>query len=326
MFKRKTNSQLLRSHEEASQTTFMVTGVRALRKRSGSAQIMFATIVVAVMVMMAMTLAGCSGDEGIAPKSSTNEYSWDELSQISQEIGKAADENAAIEVAKKYNLTTEDGKLDGTQTKDVTLSDDTQTSVQIAGFYHDDKSDGSGKAGITFIFTDAIAAGRDMNSTPTNVGGWERSQMRSWLSSDGMKMLPEDLQSAIVAVDKLTNNVGETTSTSSVTKTSDKLWLYAPIELCGEVDWYDGSYSPCNDVLNAEGTQYQLYLDAGITNVYGPQNVILEKTYDGSSSGWWGRSPDPYSSDYFYFVSSDGNPYFIVVDYGSNGVVPGFCL
>ena len=88
-------------------------------------------------------------------KSAVEAYTWDELSQISAEIGAAGDEAAAIEVAKKYNLCTPEGKLDGTQVKSVTLADGTQTTVQIVGFAHDDKTSG-GKAGITFIFGDCV--------------------------------------------------------------------------------------------------------------------------------------------------------------------------
>ena len=109
----------------------------------------------------------------VVVKSAVEAYTWDELSQISVEIGSAGDEAAAIEVAKKYNLCTPEGKLDGTQVKSVTLADGTQTTVQIVGFAHDDKTAG-GKAGITFIFGDCVGEA-PMNSTDTNAGGWEAS-------------------------------------------------------------------------------------------------------------------------------------------------------
>lgn len=59
--------------------------------------------------------AGDQGGEAATVKSAVEAYTWDELSQISAEIGAAGDEAAAIEVAKKYNLCTPEGKLDGTQ-------------------------------------------------------------------------------------------------------------------------------------------------------------------------------------------------------------------
>ena len=172
-------------------------------KRRGPIAIVAAIVAIVVVAVIGVNVLG-----GVPVKDSTEAYTWDELSRISDEIGKASDESAAVEIAKKYNLTTKDGKLDGTQTKSVTLTDGTRTAVQIAGFAHDEKTDG-GKAGITFIFKDCIGE-HDMNSSNTNAGGWERSQMRSYLSSEGLNLLPADLKENVVEVSKLTNNVCET--------------------------------------------------------------------------------------------------------------------
>ena len=262
-------------------------------------------------------------------KQSVDAYSWDELSEIAAVISEAGSEDAAIDIAKRQNLTTADGKLDGTQTKSIVLSDGTDVAVQITGFYHDDKTSG-GKAGITFIFKDAIAY-RDMNpydmnsvdmpSSGTNSGGWKDSQMRSWLASDGMNMLPDDLKSVLVEVEKKTNNVGETESASSVTITADKLWLYSLTELCGNVD-YLPTDSVSNDILNAEGTEYKLYRDMNVKG--NKNNAILTKELDGDTCTWWERSPVPFNSYGFFAVSSspsnhDGSRY-------SKGVAPGFCI
>ena len=136
---------------------------------------------------------GAQGDSqdagGAAVKSAVEAYTWDELSQISAEIGGAGDEAAAIEVAKRYNLCTPEGKLDGTQVKSVTLADGTQTTVQIVGFAHDDKTSG-GKAGITFIFGDCVGQ-EPMNEEGTNEGGWEASPMRTYLNGTWRAQLPD---------------------------------------------------------------------------------------------------------------------------------------
>lgn len=268
---------------------------------------------------------GQSGDAaaaGASVKSAVEAYTWDELAQISGEISQASDEAGAIEIAKKYNLCTADGRLDGTQVKSVTLADGTQTTVQIVGFAHDDKTAG-GKAGITFIFGDAIGES-SMNPESTNAGGWEDSELRGLLNSEGVKLLPEDLMKHVVAVDKLTNNVGETQSVSSVTVTSDKLWLFSATELCGLIDWYGSDYAACNDVLNAEGSEYKLYRDMAVDSYN--SNAILVKNFDGEPRNWWGRSPRPDASGSFQHVYSDGDPYYYVGANLSYGVVPGFCI
>lgn len=264
--------------------------------------------------------AGDQGGEAATVKSAVEAYTWDELAQISDEIGAAGDEAAAIEVAKKYNLCTPEGKLDGTQVKLVTLTNNMTVPVQIVGFAHDDKTAG-GKAGITFMFGDAIAEA-PMNQTDTNAGGWEASQMRAYLNGDGMALLPEDLKKVVAPVDKLTNNVGETQDVSAVTTTSDSLWLLSAAELCGSIDWYsDPSY---NAVLNAEGFEYQLFRDTAVDS--SNANDILVKNYQNSPFSWWERSPDPSFSDNFQGVGSVGYPdYYDGASY-SYGVVPGFCL
>lgn len=267
---------------------------------------------------------GSQAAASVTVKSAVEAYTWDELSQISAEIGAAGDEAAAVEVAKRYNLCTPEGKLDGTQVKSVTLADGTQTTVQIVGFAHDDKTAG-GKAGITFIFGDCVG-GAPMNGESTNAGGWEASQMRAYLNGDWRVQLPEDLNAVIVPVDKLTNNVGETQEASSVTTTSDSLWLLSFAELAGPIpaaELWGGGYEWAADIFNAEGTRYKLFNDTDV--IWNDANSVLVKNFQGSPCGWWERSPYPNYSVGFQDVNSDGNPHYGDGAGYSYGVVPGFC-
>ena len=266
------------------------------------------------------TSAGDQGGEAATVKSAVEAYTWDELSQISDEIGAAGDEAAAIEVAKKYNLCTPEGKLDGTQVKLVTLTNNMTVPVQIVGFAHDDKTAG-GKAGITFIFGECIGE-MPMNAEMTNAGGWEVSQMRAYLNGDGMALLPEDLKKVVAPVDKLTNNAGETQDVSAVTTTSDSLWLPSFAELVG---WLPDDASSDAPVFNAEGSQYKLYRDTNVVSE-NIENPILVKNYQNSPDFWWGRSPRPSYSGGFQDVGSDGDPNYYGDAGHSRGVVPGFCL
>lgn len=303
------------------------TGYAAAKKRPPVVPLVVAVVAVIVVAAAIATGGfGLFGGSGVSPKGSVEEYTWAELSAISDEIGKASDENAAVEIAKKYHLVNDDGTLDGSQRKSVTLADGTQTSVQIAGFAHDAKT-GGGKAGITFIFTDAIAK-RRMNPSDANAGGWEASEMRSWLALEGKALLPQDLQAELVAVDKMTNNVGETGDASSVTATSDELWLFSYAELAGtptaEGGWSSSFVSEYGGVMGAEGSQYKLFRDKRV-NQYS-SNDFLVRYYEGESCSWWERSPLPNFSDFFLLVNSDGDPSdTLLADY-SYAVVPGFCI
>lgn len=268
---------------------------------------------------------GSQDADGAAVKSAVEAYTWDELSQISAEIGAAGDEAAAIEVAKRYNLCTPEGKLDGTQVKSVTLADGTQTTVQIAGFAHDDKTSG-GKAGITFIFGDCVDD-MPMNGESTNAGGWEASQMRAYLNGEWRAELPEDLNAVVVPVNKLANNVGNTMGASCVTATSDSVWLFSYAELAGPIpaaELWGGGYEWAADIFNAEGTRYKLFNDTGV--IWNVGNPILVKNFQGSPIYWWERSPLPDNSVGFQGVYSGGGPTYGDIAGISYGVVPGFCI
>ena len=281
-------------------------------------------------------------------KSCLNDYSWEEIAQISKLISKKGDQNGAIGIAKKYHLCTADGKLDGTQTKDVTLSDGTQTKVMIMGFNHDDKSDGSGKAGITFIFADDIAKKNmferaDLDNLFQKIQddgsaniSWENASLRSWLSDSFSNELPSDLREQIVSVDKADavmpwvsftidsyygggigaelNDDPDLTTTSTTITTSDKLWVPSFVELAPLSDYLMSNWT----YLLQEGSQYQLFNDAGVTA--DTPNRILG-TYDSQDGGgWWLRSWSDYG-DCFGGKEADDmlNPCFRCTDSNGDG-------
>lgn len=303
-------------------------------------------IAIAMITIALFSLSGCGGASAgssssgspssntpePAPVKTVDDYTWEELSEISAEISNETTEEGAIEIAKKYNLVNSDGKLDGTQTKTVQLTAGVSATVQIAGFLHDDKT-GGGKAGITFIFQDVIAE-HDMNPSlvqgpsysdqQLNSGGWKESSMRSWLSATVIPKLPQDLADRIVAVDKKTNNTGLAHATSaSVTTTSDQLWLFSVKELFGDVDVYDDA---ATQTINCEGSQYKLFRDCDVIRTDEIRSFsILSKIFKGSPSEWWTRSPMPDDSMEFEGISEAGG--LIHSDACAiYGVVPGFCI
>ena len=272
-----------------------------------------AVIAVAVFVLI---------PKGPEVRDCLNDYSWDEISQISQLISKKGDQNGAIEVAKKYHLCTSDGKLDGTQTKDVTLSGGTQAKVMIMGFNHDDKSDGSGKAGITFIFTDEVAKQNmceksDMDSLFQKIQdngsatlSWEDTSLHAWLTDSFTSQLPSELSDKIVAVNKTDAVMPLTTFTArsysggnveeipsaeidydsnpKAVTSSDKLWLPSYVEIASpdDTDELEDIGFPSHPLQ--EGSQYQLFRDAGVKEV--EPNKILGTYSSEEGGGWWLRT------------------------------------
>lgn len=246
------------------------------------------------------------------------DYSWPELSRIAEEISAQDDEESALQVAEQFNICDSSGAIID-QTKDVELSDGTVLPMRVAGIYHDDKTDGTGKAGLTFICSNA-ALRRVMDDSGYE-DGWEGTQMRAWLNSTILSEFPEDLQSKVISVNKITNNVGVASDPSVVSATSDRLWLPSLAELCGS---FDGWHVSWKTVLAAEGTQYQWFSEQG-AHSYGSNTALQMKTADGDSTSWWTRSVSP--TGYAYrSIDEDGNPVGYNTLPEELGVVVGFCL
>lgn len=174
--------------------------------------------------------------------------------------------------------------------------------IDIIGKNHDDYSDGSGKAPLTFQLHDCYGETKNMNSSNTNSGGWTSCAMRSTHLPAILSQMPTEVQSGIREVNKLTS-AGSKSAT--INTTADKLFLLSEIEIFGSV-----SYSK-----SGEGTQYDYY-KAGNSKV---------KKFNGSARYWRERSPIGGNSASFCLVYRSGN-----AGYGdasaASGVAFGFCF
>ena len=174
--------------------------------------------------------------------------------------------------------------------------------IDIIGFDHDEYTDGSGKAPITFQMHDCYGTKYAMNAGNTTVGGWTSCAMRSTHLPAILALMPTEVQNGIREVNKLTSAGSQS---ATINTTADKLFLLSEIEIFGSV-----SYSK-----SGEGTQYDYY-KAGNSKV---------KKYNGSADYWWERSPYGGNSTRFCTVYGSGG-----ADYGtaSNafGVAFGFCF
>ena len=284
-----------------------------------------------VVEPVAETVVEPEAEPALLPKP-VADYTWDELSQIAGLIEAAGSVEEGRGVAQEFGLLDADGSVT-TQTLLLELPNGVVCDVHIVGILHDERSDGTGRAGITFM-TGPIDV-RAMNPDQVEEGGWEASELRAWLDSEGMQMLPQDLAGAIVPVRKATNNVGITNSADSVTVTDDRLWLFSAREVCGEIGWFrdefGGRFSYLDSVLNAEGEQYEGLEQLGVRHDTDP-NHVLALTLAGQRCPWWYRSPYPLNANdasdpgVFYQVMASGFPSSVGQANVAAGVVVGFCL
>lgn len=176
--------------------------------------------------------------------------------------------------------------------------------IDIIGKNHDDYSDGSGKAPLTFQMHDCYADTEQMNSSNTNVGGWGSCDMRLTHLPAILALMPTAVQSGIREVNKLTSEGNR--GTNIITK-QDKLFLLSEIEIFGSV----------KQSKSGEGTQYDYY-KAGNSKI---------KKYNGRASSWRERSPMGSNSLYFCIVGSDGNASYTTANAKTNmGVAFAFCF
>lgn len=266
-------------------------------------------------------------------KPSLDDYSWEELAQISREIQSAPSHEKALEIAAAYHLVNSKNSLLSEDTKSFKLSDGTKAQVQIVGFRADTLSDSNVPAGITFMFRTPVAA-RTMNDDVAT-GGWEQSSLRAWLAEDGLALLPNSLRKQIHSARKLTNNTGATKDAGSITPTDDKLWLPSMSELCGyqasETFSKDSEY--LSDLYSEEGNQYQLYQEQEISGL--TKNSAIVRTANGKKIYYWERTPSADCSEgseatFFNRVGKDGDAFSWATPGNAprqiTYVLPGFCI
>lgn len=181
--------------------------------------------------------------------------------------------------------------------KTIELYTGEKVNVSICGFNHDVKEDGT-KSNVTLVFDFPIDGEFQMNKEWSNIGGWNDSYMNNVLMPRFFRLLPKELQDAIVLVKKKTSIGGDK---QKIKTTLNNLFLLSEIEANGTID-----YS-----MKGEGKQYELFKKD-------PEKVGCGKWY-------WLRSPYSGNDAYFCCVTYSGyvGNYFAS---STNYVRLAFCL
>lgn len=266
-------------------------------------------------------------------RGSLDDYTWDQLQEISLKIKAAETRSEAREIAKRYHLLDADGHIPYPCTKRVTLTNGLEVGAQLVGIRHDELLDGTGKAGLTFMF-DAGIAERNAAAEPPSAG-WVDCELREWPNGDGLKLLPNELRALIKGVKKVSNNVGAANSASCLSELPATLWLPAMVELCGTQppDSFTEGYHYLADIYNGEGKEYQLFRELKVSPY--STNETMVRQWKGKDTCWWERTVSPDSSEtegtlYLNRVGHDGDVFTYATPAEKPNkrtcVIPGFCI
>ena len=177
----------------------------------------------------------------------------------------------------------------------------TSFSIEILDFFHDNLVTG-GKSPYSFGMVDCFNTIQAINSSATNVGGWEQSELRAELNSTIFNSLPIDLSMVIKPVNKKTSEGGQSTQ---IVTTIDKLFLFSEVE----------AFGTANFSVVGEGTQYSFFSTA--------QSRI--KNVNGTPNRYHLRSPFKGDTQCFCYIDNIGSGGYAPAN-TQYGVAFGFCV
>ena len=242
------------------------------------------------------------------------DWTLDEQEAVAKDIAAKGEASPAYAKAK--------AAMDASTRWSVKLTNGKTLEYRIIGINHDDLTDGSGKAGLTFLTTNEAVGDYRMNAENSAAGGWEKSELRAKMNSGEIwNLMPADFQSKVKSVKKLTNNVDGADANAAVTATSDKLFLLSYSELVPTSYW--ASKCPWT---SSEGTQYEAFKGKVTNN--NSSNSGLSISINGGY--WWERSPQPLYSGLWtnarFLLVSYGDPSQGWPASGSSYVCPAWCF
>lgn len=182
------------------------------------------------------------------------------------------------------------------------LTAGSSSGIRVRVYFYDSSSSSVSCSSLTTTFTTSTGSFRNSSASSYNegtgsIGGWESSEMRTYLKETIKPLIPETVRNAIKEVTK--TQTAYNTSGSSFTQTStEDVWL--------------ADYS---EIFFSTGKYHSMFPDSA--------SRIKKKGGSTSANYWWLRSA---SYTYtFNSVGSNGDHYGNGAG-NSNGVCPGFCI
>ena len=144
--------------------------------------------------------------------------------------------------------------------------------MEIVAIDTDDRADGQGKAGLTWISKTLLNTNLRMNNTSKDyIGGWESSDLRGYLQNTIKPLIPTAVRDAIVSVTKIQCAMIDGKRTVNGQTTQDDVWIPSDYEV-------------------GAGTAYE-NIGAIYNNRFTSNTDRIKKRFgQGSAEKWWLRS------------------------------------
>lgn len=198
-------------------------------------------------------------------------------------------------------------------TKYLDLGTEGKHLMEIVAFDADDKADGTGKAGITWISKTVLNTNHRMNPGRSGssgnytegtgtIGGWDKSEMKSYILTTIAPLVPQNVRNAVKSVKKYTYIYNTSGTPVNNVETAETFWLPSESEVnLGEYETTGPRYSETF-----------------------PNNAshVKSKVGASSASAWWLRSANNTSN--FRCVDTGGSSISKPAN-DSSAVVLGFC-
>ena len=175
-----------------------------------------------------------------------------------------------------------------------------QHYFELVAIDEDTKASG-GTARMTWLNKNFLTT-HVMNTTATTTGGYDASNMKSWITSDVLPQLQSEIRNALVPVTKISGTYENSAVVVNGQSTTESLWIPSVYEMFGTTTYEN------------TGARY---------SKFDSDSKRIKYNSSGSANGWWLRSVG--SAGNFRCVNNHGGAYYHVANY-AYGVVLGFCI
>lgn len=242
---------------------------------------------------------GGTGGGDLTFSTTFSENTPEQISAVSALI--SANNMTSAEVEATYGW-----KIGDTISYQLTTGENMQ--MRIVGFNHDDKADGSGKAGITLDLTHCVRIRAMMSNASSNEGGYLKSLAKTSYIPSIKETLPQEWKNAIKLVTKKSMSGGRY---PQVVESSEDLFLLSDREIYLN---YSNTVS-----ASSEGTIYEYWQDGSASKRIKPLD------FGGTSGATWILRSCAETNSYVT-VKSSGIGGYMVANNQSSWMTFAFCI